>query len=158
MKLGQVAILLWALTIGVAAVYFLRGTTHEGIDQRRVVQLSPQEKDMVLGEMRQILVAVHGVLTGLSANDMPAVAKAAKSAGMSMAADGSPELLAKLPIEFKALGLGLHRDFDQLSTDVDGGLGKDQVVARMAQITTKCVSCHAAYRLGVGDEVGQRAP
>ena len=78
---------------------------------------------------------------------MPSVSKAAKSAGMVMAVDGDPGLVAKLPREFREFGMSLHTDFDKLSADVDGGFTTGQVIKSLSEITNKCVSCHQAYRL-----------
>ena len=150
MKVAILALVLWGLTLGAAAYFFLYGTTRGSADRRRAVVLTADEKGMVLAEMRHILEAVHGVLTGVSAGDLPEVARSARSAGMQMEASGPPELLAKLPLDFKTLGLGLHRDFDKLADDVQAGLPKEEVITRLSGITSKCVACHATYRIATG--------
>ena len=104
-KLGLLSLGLWILTIGVFAFFFVKGTTSIGTDQRRSVNLSPVEKDLVLGEMRSMLKAVNGLLGALSENDMKRAAEEAASAGMAMAVDASPILMAKLPLDFKELGM-----------------------------------------------------
>src|SRR5689334_22812794 len=109
MTAGRIAIVLWALTIGAALFYLVRGRTRTSADSRRSVVVTGSEKDMVLAEMRNILAAVQGVLLDVSTGDMAAASKAAKSAGMVMASEDSAGLLAKLPLDFKTLGLGLHR-------------------------------------------------
>lgn len=147
MNFGKIAIGLWVLTVMVFAYFFVKGSTRESTDHRLAVQLSPEETDLVLGEMRSILGAVDGILKGVAANDLPAVASAARTAGMAMAVDLSPVFMAKLPLAFKAMGMSLHQDFDKLAADVDGGLGKDEVVGRLSDMTSKCVSCHQSYRL-----------
>lgn len=150
MSLGKIALALWVLTVGAFAFYFVRGSTTVSTDQRQAIQLSEEEKDLVLAEMRTMLAAVNGILKGLHGNDMTAVATAAKSAGMGMAVDASPAFMAKLPLEFKTLGMSLHEDFDKLSADVEGGLNKDQVIHRLSEVTNKCVACHQIYRLSSG--------
>lgn len=64
-----------------------------------------------------------------------------------MAADLNPLLMAKLPLDFKTLGMGLHKDFDQLSLDVKNGMTKDQVIVRLGEMTNKCLACHATYKI-----------
>lgn len=150
MNFGKLAIALWVVTAAAFAFFFVKGVTSVSEDKRQAIRLDAKEKDMVLGEMRTILSAVNGVLVGLSASDMPAVSKAAQSAGMAMAVDGSPVLMAKLPLEFKTLGMSLHEDFDKLSANVNSGFNKDQVLSQLAEITNKCVSCHHNYRLSSG--------
>lgn len=144
-----ISIALWVVTVGFAAYFFVNGNTAPSSDQRRAILLSAPEKDLVLGEMRGILSAVNGIFEGLSKSDLPAIAEAASTAGMGMAADVNPALMAKLPLEFKSLGMSLHRDFDELSAKVRGGMGRDQVITRMAEMTRKCVACHQTYRLGI---------
>jgi hypothetical protein len=69
-KLGIISLVLWALTISIFAIFFVKGTTTVSSDQRRAIMLSPSEKDLVLGEMRTMLTAVNGVLGALSESDM----------------------------------------------------------------------------------------
>ncbi|SDY98156.1 hypothetical protein [Nitrosomonas sp. Nm33] len=147
MNVGKIALALWVVTVGAFAFYFVRGHTSISTDQRRAIQLSVEEKDFVLAEMRSLLSSVNGILRGLHEHDMIAVAEAAKSAGMGMAVDASPLLMVKLPLEFKIMGMGLHEDFDKLSVDIKTGLNRDQVIHRLSELTSKCVSCHQIYRL-----------
>lgn len=146
-KLTIASVVLWVITIGVGFYYFVGGKTVASPDGRRAVVLTPDEKTMVLGEMRTILSAVNGTLKAVAKSDKSAAAEAARSAGMVMAVDGEPGLIAKLPLEFKSMGMSLHKDFDTLAADIDGGLSDMQVVERLGAITDKCVACHAAYRI-----------
>jgi hypothetical protein len=147
-KLGLVSLVLWLLTVGVFAFFFVRGTTSVSTDQRRSVNLSPVEKDLVLGEMRTMLKAINGMLGALSDGDMSKAAEAATSAGMAMAVDTSPILMAKLPLDFKELGMGTHKAFDELSSEIKKGATLPQVLVKMHQITNRCIACHETNRLG----------
>jgi hypothetical protein len=147
-RLGLVSLALWVLTIGVFAFFFVRGTTSVSTDQRRSVNLSPVEKDLVLGEMRTMLKAINGMLGALSDGDMNKAAEAATSAGMTMAVDTSPILMAKLPLDFKELGMGTHKAFDDLSSEIKKGATLPQVLVKMHQITNRCIACHETNRLG----------
>jgi|GEM_PF-145093 len=147
-RLGLVSLVLWVLTVGVFAFFFVRGTTSVSTDQRRSVNLSPVEKDLVLGEMRTMLKAVNGMLGALSDGDMNRAAEAATSAGMAMAVDTSPILMAKLPLDFKELGMGTHKAFDDLSSEIKKGATLPQVLVKMHQITNRCIACHETNRLG----------
>lgn len=150
--LAKASIALWIATVVVFGYFFLKGTTGKSTDNRTAVLLSPQEKDMVLGEMRTILTAVNGVLNALAEEDMKKASTAAKSAGMAMAIDATPGLMAKLPMEFKNLGMSLHGDFDTLASDIEKGMTERQIIQRMGTITNKCVACHDVYRLGADTE------
>ena len=138
---------LWVMTIGVFGYFFVTGSTQKSTDNRKAVLLSPQESDLILGEMRTMLSATSGVLIALGEGDMKKASAAARSAGMAMAVDTTPVLMAKLPLEFKNLGMSVHGDFDLLAADIDTGLTPQQVAQRLGVTTTKCVACHAAYRL-----------
>jgi hypothetical protein len=148
-KLGLISIVLWFLTVGTFAVFFVKGTTTVSSDQRRSVNLNPQEKDLVLGEMRSMLKAVNGMLGALSEGDMKKASEAADSAGMAMAVDADPILMAKLPLDFKELGMGTHKAFDELSTRIKNGTTIPEALKAMNQITTRCVACHEVNRLGI---------
>ena len=60
---------LWIVTIAVAGWFFVQGWTTEGTDGRMAIVLAPVERDLILGEMRMLLKAVHGVVTGLAGQD-----------------------------------------------------------------------------------------
>ncbi|SFN03819.1 hypothetical protein [Nitrosomonas communis] len=147
MSVGKIAVALWVVTVSAFAFYFVRGNISISADQRHAIQLNTEEKDFVLAEMRSFLLSINGILKGLHENDMIAVSKAAKSAGIGMAVDASPLLMVKLPLEFKIMGMGLHKDFDKLSTDTQAGIDRDQVIHKLFELTSKCVSCHQVYRL-----------
>lgn len=147
-KLGPASLVLWVFTVGLFAFFFVRGTTSISTDQRRSVNLSPLEKDLVLGEMRTMLKAINGMLEALGDGDMKKAAEAATSAGMAMAVDASPILMAKLPLDFKELGMGTHKAFDDLSSEIKMGVTLPQVLLKMHQITNRCVACHETSRFG----------
>jgi cytochrome c556 len=146
---------LWIVTIAVFGYFFVTGSTQPSTDNRTAVLLTAPETDMVLGEMRTMLTAVSGVLVAVGEDDMKKASAAAKSAGMAMAVDATPGLMAKLPLEFKNLGMSVHGDFDSLAADIDKGMTQQQVVQRLGATTTKCVGCHSAYRLGSAAAPGQ---
>src|SRR5512147_468780 len=97
--LCRIALGLWIVTIGVAGWFFVQGWTAQGTDGRTQIVLAPIERDLILGEMRMLLKAVHGLVTGLAGRDQDAgrtqMEQAARSAGMAMAEDVNPALMAK---------------------------------------------------------------
>lgn len=145
--LAPISLVLWVATVAVFGWLFFKGYTTTGSDQRRQVILSQPEKDLVLGEMRVLLSALNGVMGGLADNDPKKAAQAARSAGMGMAVDISPTLLAKLPIDFKMLGMDTHRQFDELATELDHGVDLPRALKKMNQLTANCVACHEANRI-----------
>lgn len=150
-KIAISSLILWIMTIGIAAYIFINGSTQTADDGRLSVALKREERNLVLNEMRQLLSGVQTILEALTVNDLKVVEKTANSLGMGAAADVNPTLMAKLPLEFKSTGMGLHRRFDDLSYKVQSGqMEKNQILQEVSDIMRTCVGCHEAYRL---DEV-----
>lgn len=148
--LCRITLGLWIVTIGFAGWFFVQGWTTEGTDGRMAIVLAPAERDLILGEMRMLLKAVHGVVTGLSgqnqAADRTQIEQAARSAGMGMAADVNPTLMAKLPLPFKQMGMSIHKDMDALADAIGHKETPQQILQRLSSMTARCATCHDLYR------------
>jgi len=148
--LCRIALGLWIMTIGVAGWFFVQGWTTKSTDGRTVIVLAPAERDLVLGEMRMLLKAVHAVVTGLAGQDQEAnraqMEQAARSAGMHMAEDVNPALMAKLPLPFKQMGMSIHHDMDALADAVTHKETPQQILQRLSNMTARCTTCHDMYR------------
>jgi hypothetical protein len=140
------SLILWLFVIGMAVFFFVKGWTVPSLDSRTTVALSEVERDQILTEMRQLLKSVHGVLQGVSTQDLSGAGKSARAAGMAMAADVNPLLMAKLPLTFKAMGMSVHRDFDGLADGIQSGERSEQVLKRLVDLTSRCTACHDLYR------------
>jgi cytochrome c556 len=149
----RVAFGLWIVTIGVAGWFFVQGWTAESRDGRTQIVLTSTERDLILGEMRMLLKAVHGVVTGLAGQDQAAdrtqIEQAARSAGMHMAEDVNPALMAKLPLPFKQMGMSIHQDMDALADAIVNKETPQQILQRLSNMTARCTVCHDMYRFGV---------
>ena len=146
-SLGMIALIVWFVTVGVAALFFIRGSTAPSSDGRSSIVLAPAERDLVLKEMRGMLSSVDGVVAGVANHDLQQVAQAARGSGMAVAADVSPRLMLKLPLKFKRMGMAMHKSFDDLASSAERGAGPDQILARLGNQLSSCAACHAAYRL-----------
>jgi hypothetical protein len=120
-----------------------------GEDGRTTIVLSETEKATVLSEMRDLLEGVQIITGALAVNDLEAVADAASSRGMVMANSDSPELLAKLPLEVKTLGLGAHAAFDNLAAMASEGSEANVLLAELSDMMSSCVACHQQYRIAI---------
>lgn len=144
---------LWIVTIAVAGWFFVQGWTAKDADGRIQIVLAPGERDLILGEMRMLLKAVHGLVTGLAGQDLEAdrtqMEQAARSAGMAMAADVNPSLMAKLPLPFKQMGMSIHKDMDALADGIVQKETQQQILQRLSSMTARCTTCHDMYRFGV---------
>ncbi len=146
-KLASIALLLWVVTIAVFAWFFIRGNTTAGTDGRTAIVLQASERDLVLSEMRGLLSATQGILEAANKGDMKQVATASRAAGMAAAADVNPALMAKLPLEFKSLGMSVHGDMDNIAKAAEGGATAPQVLEMVSGTLNKCVACHSAWQL-----------
>lgn len=146
-QLAQVALLLWAVTIAVFIWFFARGNTSAVNDDRAVIMLHPEERELVLSEMRGLLAATQGILEGANQNDMPRVIEAARAAGMVGTADVNMTLMAKLPLEFKAMGMEIHHDMDSIAKAAEEGRSSAELLKMTSGTLSKCVACHAVWQI-----------
>lgn len=146
-RLAQFALLLWLVSAAVFAWFFVRGNTAAGNDGRTAVVLQAAERDLILSEMRGLLVAIQGILEGANKGDMQRISKAARAAGMSGAADVNPVLMAKLPLELKKLGMSVHHDMDDIANAAESGHPPAEILQMASNVLTKCVACHATWQI-----------
>lgn len=152
-RFSIIAVVLWVVTVTGAGWFFVKGWTTKGADGRTEILLAPGERDLILGEMRQLLKAVHGVVSGVAGQDQPSdrqqMEQAARAAGMGMAADVNPAIMAKLPLPFKQMGMSIHRDMDALADAIVQKETPQQILQRLSSMTARCTTCHDLYRFGV---------
>jgi hypothetical protein len=149
-NLAQAALLVWAVTIAAFIWFYVRGHTAGGTDDRTVIVLHPEERELVLAEMRGLLAATQGILEGASQNDIPRIIGAARTAGMVGMADVNMALMDKLPPEFKAVGMGIHHDMDDIAKAAEDGKPATELLKMTSVTLTKCVACHAVWQIKSG--------
>lgn len=114
---------------------------------RIVVPLTPEEREHVLGEMRDFLSALQGITDGLARNDFGAAAAAARKVGAgSEAGRMPPAIAAKLPPEFRRLARATHDGFDAVAADAAARRDARHTLAQTSALMQRCIACHAAYR------------
>lgn len=150
-KIALGSLVLWVVTLSVAGYFFVKGSGKTAADGRLAVTLKRDERNLVLTEMRMLLSGVQTIIEAVTKNDMKIIETTASSLGMKSAADVNPALIAKLPLEFKATGMGVHKSFDELALKVQSGMGKEDVLKEVGIIMQTCVSCHETYRLDEGE-------
>ena len=116
-------------------------------DGRAILELDPDERAMILEEMRLFLGGVQKMTDALGRQDMPAAAEAARGMGKKMVHEVPPALRAKLPMEFRQLGFSVHRDFDQIALDAESMKDVSTTLNQLSATLQKCVSCHATYQI-----------
>ncbi len=120
-----------------------------GTDTRKVIVLTEPERDMILAEMRSWLETVQDITVGYAEKNMDDVYNSARKAGMAASAAVPPQLIAKLPGDFKLMGMGTHKAFDAIANEAKS-MGDEQVISRkLGNLMSNCVTCHKIYRFKV---------
>ncbi len=114
-KFAIFAVVLWGVSALVFGWFFVKGNTTAIEGQRDAIVLQSAERELVLLEMRGLLISTQGILAGLDNKDMAQIAQAARASGMASAADVNPALMSKLPMSFKDLGMSVHHAMDEIA-------------------------------------------
>lgn len=152
-KAGWAVALVLAVGLGAMAYLFLiKGQTAPYADGRTSVLLTADERAGSLAEMRDILESVQEIMEDTIAGDFQAASQRATSQGMSAFNQEDPAVIAKLPIGFKSMGMGLRGGFDDLATTLDSTDNALEVLDELSTLMLNCVACHQTYRLGIEGE------
>ena len=144
-KIAIISFALWIASFGFI-FYKIKYGSAVMVDKRMEISLLPEERQLILGEMRSLLVGLKGIVQGLSTEDFEQVKKSAIGNGMGMAQDVNPALIAKLPMSFKAMGMGVHKSFDELAAKIPGATSKE-ILKEVDVIMSSCVACHSAFKI-----------
>ena len=147
---GVSALLLVAVLTG-GYVFGIQGTVSAatGTDSRKAIVLSAPERDMILAEMRGWLETIQDITVGYAEKNMDDVFESAHKAGMAASSSVPPHLIAKLPGDFKLMGMGTHKAFDEIANEAKS-MGDGQVISsKLGNLMTNCVTCHKIYRFKV---------
>ncbi|HYW77367.1 MAG TPA: hypothetical protein VFA48_12250 [Gammaproteobacteria bacterium] len=115
-------------------------------DQRQLVQVSEQERLLLLHNMADMMANVASILDGLAANDRNVVAKAAAANGMAMMQNLPSSLPRKFPKSFAQMAQETHNAFDQIAAEAKTSKSRQPIFKHLANVLQTCVACHAAYR------------
>ncbi len=116
-------------------------------DQRPHILLLPEERDLVLQEMRSFLYVIQTIADALARDDMKAVADAARTMGSGAANEIPPHVVAKLPNEFKQLAGVVHTSFDTMALDAESLGDTKHALSQLNGMLKTCNACHAMYQI-----------
>jgi len=144
-----IAIILTLLLIiaGGAYKFIFQGSVTESSDGRISILLNPEERDLVLAEMRMFLSSVQQINSGIAEDDLKVVSKAARAVGKAAQGEVPGSLVGKLPLAFKKLGFDTHTKFDQLAMDTDDLGDAKHALSQLSSLMQNCVACHETYRI-----------
>ena len=83
---------------------------------------------------------------------MSDVAELAFTNGMHEVELVPPQVLMKLPMEFKQIGFDIHKRFDALSKQAKEGVTPAQVNDALADVMNGCAACHSSYQVALETE------
>ncbi len=148
-KLSWLLVALLSIVVAAFAYKFTVGDVKPSDDGRLAVQLSKDERNGLLLEMRTWLQNSQAILAAASSQDFAAVATIAKSSGMAAEAATPGSLFRKLPAEMKMLGFDTRKKYDEIATDAEKLKDSKHTIEQLSVAMNNCVACHATYRFVV---------
>lgn len=127
--------------------FLIAGETHPGQDRRITLVLEEGERDVVLTEMRQFLIAVRDITEAANEDNMEKLAGHARAVGTTAAAAVPASLMGKLPIKFKQLGLETHNGFDAIAMDAESLGDAPHAMEQLANLLDNCIACHSTFQI-----------
>ena len=119
-------------------------------DPRAPVKLPPDVRAAFMEEMRHHMDSLDDVIAALAAADFAAAAKGART---ELAIGGGKGLGRFMPVEFREMGLGMHRaaaDFAEVADAVPAQASAadwKKTMEALQMISAQCRGCHSAFRV-----------
>ena len=142
-------LLLTAIVAAIVAIFMLASgnKTTPATDGREVIWLEPQQRDLVLAEMRTFVSSLRDINQALATDDSELFQEASLRVGLD-AQQGVPlDMMKALPLPFKKLGMDTHKKFDVLAESSRQGADSKELLLELSQLMNNCIACHAAYQL-----------
>lgn len=114
-------------------------------DPRTSLGMTPEERAEFLGEMRQMLGSIQGILQGISTEDRKMIAEYATQSGNRMARATPDTLRNRLPQAFKDIGGPTHLLFEELVIRAETD-DMETLLQHTTTIMSQCMSCHSQFR------------
>ena len=115
-------------------------------DPRTSIELEPEQRAAVLGEMRQFMEAIDTILASALAEDMAAVTEASRPMGMEAVRRTPASIKQAMPAGFMKMGRKTHLVFEQIAQDAEDLGDPRHTLEQLNRATALCVSCHRTYR------------
>lgn len=144
--------LCWSLVVVLSVIVaafsykFTVGEVAPSDDGRLAVQLTKDERNALLLEMRTWLQSTQAVLKAVSDKNFEEVHRVAKISGMSAEADTPASLFRKLPAAMKALGFDTRKKFDEIADDAIKLRNPEHTIKQLSNTMNSCIACHSTYR------------
>ena len=119
-------------------------------DERVVIKMPPEMRTEFLEHMSHHMVALNDVIAAVATGDFKHAAQTARDKLEVGAGKGFGRYL---PLEFREMGLAMHRAANEFSTAAEaasvppGPEAWKTVVNNLGAISARCQACHAAFRV-----------
>lgn len=148
MKKIPVILLVISVLINIGLVYFFvfKGDIAKTNDARTAINITPQNREFVLAEMRGFLESIKSINEGIMDNNPEKIIAAGTKAGTGVIEDAPAGLMRTLPLPFKSLGLGTHEKFDAIAKMARENYKQQEAQKQVTSILTNCTACHASFK------------
>lgn len=144
-----------ALAAALLSPHFATASPINGADNRIPINVTSQERDHLLAEMRTFLQGLHNIFHALARKDMKAVAVEARPLGKVLH-HMPPGMRERVPLAYVEMGWGLHEVFDVIARDAEAKADPFLTLSQLAEAMSYCSGCHDTYRLQVAPTRGGR--
>ena len=139
-----VFLLLILATIGYKLV---QGNVAPSEDDRVAVNLSKDERNFVLAEMRKFLITTQAISEAITDKNLKYAASLASEVGIQADKNTPGSLLSKIPMAMKTLGLDTHQKFDQIASDAVKINDPLHSRKQLDVLIKNCIACHASFKI-----------
>jgi len=119
--------------------------TLNATDQRISLKLTESEQVAFLTEMRQMLMSIQGIISGIGENNPEKIIKAARYSGNRMARATPQSVKAKIPKAFQEIGGPTHMMFEELVIRAETD-DMETLTQFTGEIMQQCITCHEMYK------------
>ena len=115
-------------------------------DKRISLNLTKAEEANFLGEMRQMLASIQGIMVGIGDNNRELIISSARSSGNNMARATPESIKKKTPVAFKEIGGPTHMMFEELVVRAEDD-DMETLTAFTGELMKQCLACHAMFKV-----------
>jgi cytochrome c556 len=120
---------------------------HAYDDGRSQIILKPQERALMLEDMRNYLSGVREITLAIAKENPVAIESAARRMGKIEIYEIKPVRTNPTVGKFRELGTELHQRFEDLADAAAAGRPVNQLLGDLSLLMNQCVKCHESYRV-----------
>ena len=143
------AIVFFLSTLFLIYFFIFRGTVIESEDERVAIQLSENNADFALAEMRIFLESIQLINEGVLNKDASLIFKGGRQSGAKVVEETPKDMMRSLPIGFKKLGLSTHAKFDVIADSIKINNNFEYAQRELNTLLNLCITCHRTYKIEV---------